>query len=141
MATMPRAGRVLKLNTAISNTLNPALWLINRHKNVVNGIANGISVFRFSSSPDNLNYERWHRNDNEDAPRTYSTHQYDKVFSGSINDSKTLQDTSVSTGKSWHANATAKSNVDNNALLELPRTSVLMELSDRVGALHDVLKY
>ncbi len=30
---------------------------------------------------------------------------------------------------------------NNNSPLEGPRTSVLMELDDRVGALHDVLKY
>lgn len=30
---------------------------------------------------------------------------------------------------------------NNNSPLEGPRTSVLMELPDRVGALHDVLKY
>ena len=32
-------------------------------------------------------------------------------------------------------------NNNNNSPLEGPRTSVLMELTDRVGALHDVLKY
>jgi len=138
---MPRAGHLVKLNTTSSNNLNPARWLINRHKNVVNGIVGGISVIRFSTSPDYLNYETWHRNNYEDALRTSSTHHYDKVITGSVNDNSRWQDISVSTVKSWHANATANSNYNNKALLELPRTSVLMELSDRVGALHDVLKY
>ena len=38
-------------------------------------------------------------------------------------------------------NLNYNSNHNSNSPLEGPRTSVLMELTDRVGALHDVLKY
>ena len=134
---MHRAGRLIQFD----NNLIPSRWLINRHNGIATGIANGISVIRLSTSPDYLNYETWHRNNYEDALRTPSTHHYDKVITGSVNDNRRWRDTSVSTVNSSHADATAKSNSDNKALLELPRTSVLMELSDRVGALHDVLKY
>ena len=71
-----------------------------------------------SSSPDYLNYETWHRDNYE--------HQHLNNGSNHYNHSLGIQHgVSLNQGK----------------VTELPRTSVLMELSDRVGALHDVLKY
>ena len=73
-----------------------------------------------SSSPDYLNYETWHRGNYE---------HHGKVLHN---------------GHHLNDNGRYANHFQGNHLgkpTELPRTSVLMELSDRVGALHDVLKY
>jgi hypothetical protein len=75
-----------------------------------------------SSSPDYLNYETWHRDN-------YEHHNHGKVLQN---------------GHHLNDNGRYANHFQGNHLgkpTELPRTSVLMELSDRVGALHDVLKY
>ena len=72
----------------------------------------------FSTSPDYTNYETWHKDNYEDAEQ--------------------------------HNNILSNTNLSSSSLLpnqqealnpEGPRTSVLMELTDRVGALHDVLRF
>ena len=71
----------------------------------------------FSTSPDYLNYETWHRDNYQHA----SANNNEALLNGQHD---------VSTNKKQQ-----------QSQLEMPRTSVLMELSDNVGALHDVLKY
>ncbi|KAL7507545.1 hypothetical protein ACHAXN_004712 [Cyclotella atomus] len=74
-----------------------------------------VSARCLSSSPDYMNYETWHRDNYQQhgSQPLNSHHAINGNHPPSIKDKQT----------------------------ELPRTSVLMELSDRVGALHDVLKY
>lgn len=69
-----------------------------------------------SSSPDYLNYETWHRDNYEHPLHSPPLHGSHSPLGHGVS---RIQDKAI----------------------ELPRTSVLMELSDRVGALHDVLKY
>ena len=68
----------------------------------------------FSTSPDYTNYETWHKDNYEDAEQ----HNNINLSSSSLlpNQQEALNP-------------------------EGPRTSVLMELTDRVGALHDVLRF
>ena len=73
-----------------------------------------------STSPDYLNYETWHRDNYQHA-------------AASNNARETLN------GRHHDGNVMKQQQQHNQ--LEIPRTSVLMELSDNVGALHDVLKY
>jgi hypothetical protein len=77
-------------------------------------------IARLSSSPDYLAYETWHR-DNYELPHSNNNNAH--------NHDSTIHK------PAW--NGIPK----NQFQRELPRTSVLMELGDRVGALHDVLKY
>lgn len=83
----------------------------------------------FSSSPDYTNYETWH----------------DHRFDDHHLDIMKRQQYYVNGGHGSHAvinmAGSVNDNNSNNSPLEGPRTSVLMELNDRVGALHDVLKY
>lgn len=72
----------------------------------------------FSTSPDYTNYETWHKDNYEDAE------QHNNI----------LNNTNVSSS-SLLPNQQEALNPDG------PRTSVLMELTDRVGALHDVLRF
>ena len=72
----------------------------------------------FSTSPDYTNYETWHKDNYEDAE------QHNNI----------LSNTNVSSS-SLLPNQQEALNPDG------PRTSVLMELTDRVGALHDVLRF
>ena len=72
----------------------------------------------FSTSPDYTNYETWHKDNFEDAE------QHNNI----------LNNTNVSSS-SLLPNQQEALNPDG------PRTSVLMELTDRVGALHDVLRF
>lgn len=74
-----------------------------------------------STSPDYLNYETWHRDNYQHA-------------AASNNDREMLN------GQHHDGNVMKQQQQKHNQL-EIPRTSVLMELSDNVGALHDVLKY
>mmetsp|Transcript_31791 Transcript_31791/g.68011 ORF Transcript_31791/g.68011 Transcript_31791/m.68011 type:complete len:547 (-) Transcript_31791:154-1794(-) len=67
-----------------------------------------------SSQPDYTNYETWHKSNYEQPSNSHSL-------------------------PSIHGHPHQQTSRDLHA--DLPRTSVLMELSDRVGALHDVLKY
>ena len=71
----------------------------------------------FSTSPDYLNYETWHR---DNYQHTSANSNNEALLNGQHDGSTNKQQQSQ---------------------LEMPRTSVLMELSDNVGALHDVLKY
>ena len=73
----------------------------------------------FSTSPDYTNYETWHKDNYEDAE------QHNNI----------LSNTSLSSSSSLLPNQQEALNPDG------PRTSVLMELTDRVGALHDVLRF
>eukprot|EP00956_Cyclotella_meneghiniana_P024551 scaffold49424_cov30-Cyclotella_meneghiniana.AAC.4 len=72
----------------------------------------------FSTSPDYLNYETWHR---DNYQHTSAAANNEALLNGQ------------------HDGNTNKQ--QQQSQLEIPRTSVLMELSDNVGALHDVLKY
>ena len=73
----------------------------------------------FSTSPDYTNYETWHKDNYEDAE------QHNNI----------LDNTNLSSSSSLLPNQQEALNPEG------PRTSVLMELTDRVGALHDVLRF
>ena len=72
----------------------------------------------FSTSPDYTNYETWHKDNYEDAE------QHNNIL-----DNTNLSSSSLLPNQQEALNP------------EGPRTSVLMELTDRVGALHDVLRF
>ena len=72
-----------------------------------------------STSPDYHTYETWHHN-------SYET------IDGPVNGLSSIRPI----GQNF-----TDENPTMQQLAEDPRTSVLMELTDRVGALHDVLKY
>ena len=100
----------------------------------------------FSSSPDYAtSYETWHNNRLTDYYQSEQRRQH-RLVNG--------DGTHCNRGSANSTSSHAVINLDNhsndnahhshyvsNSPLEGPRTSVLMELSDRVGALHDVLKY
>ena len=72
-----------------------------------------------STSPDYLNYETWHRDNYQHAAASNNARE---MLNGQHHDGNVMKH-------------------QQHNQLEIPRTSVLMELSDNVGALHDVLKY
>mmetsp|Transcript_30085 Transcript_30085/g.51193 ORF Transcript_30085/g.51193 Transcript_30085/m.51193 type:complete len:403 (-) Transcript_30085:687-1895(-) len=76
----------------------------------------------FSTSPDYTNYETWHRDNYEDAEEEngFSLQHHHSVKNAASSPPLTLSLTPNKEGA---------------------RTSVLMELTDRVGALHDVLRF
>jgi len=76
-----------------------------------------------STRPDYADYETWHRDNYEDAAAAERT----AGRGGGRNDR--------------HNRRLAVSGLGGSPEAEGPRTSVLMELSDRVGALHDVLRF
>ena len=81
-----------------------------------------------STSPDYTNYESWHKNNYEDESHTAT------AMNASI--------TNLQNNFSQDENSSSSSNSTKfNNPVEGPRTSVLMELTDRVGALHDVLRF
>jgi hypothetical protein len=89
-----------------------------------------------SASPDYTNYETWHRNNYEDPPHQRLHYHHDEANTSHVNGSHRHQLHGL------HNHLNARSTIVNAPSHDgLPRTSVLMELSDRVGALHDVLKY
>ena len=84
----------------------------------------------FSTSPDYTNYESWHKNNYEDESHT--TTAMNNISSTNLD---ILQN-------NFDENSSSSSNsIKFNHPVEGPRTSVLMELTDRVGALHDVLRF
>ena len=84
----------------------------------------------FSTSPDYTNYESWHKNNYEDESHTTTA-----MNNASITNLDILQN-------NFDENSSSSSNSTKfNHPVEGPRTSVLMELTDRVGALHDVLRF
>lgn len=87
-----------------------------------------------SSSPDYINYETWHAHRLDDH-QTFQQRQQQYVHGGHGSHAV------MNNNRINHSNSHPVNLVDNNSPLEGPRTSVLMELNDRVGALHDVLKY
>ena len=116
----------------------------------------------FSTSPDYTNYETWHRTNYEDAEHQHnalSTHHPPchpphknnihliRPGGGGLDDANN----NIHSINGWptlehHHHRTADNeNTEHHPWLplgtELPRTSVLMELTDRVGALHDVLRF
>jgi hypothetical protein len=93
-----------------------------------------------STSPDYVNYETWHRKNYEDGIRsglhvTNGEHHSQEWNSKGKHGANFNIPHNSTNALEWNS-GTQSSNV-----ADLPRTSVLMELSDRVGALHDVLKY
>jgi len=83
-----------------------------------------------STSPDYTNYESWHKKNYEDESHTATT-----AMNASITN---LQNNFIQDENSSSSSTTA---AKFNHPVEGPRTSVLMELTDRVGALHDVLRF
>jgi hypothetical protein len=65
---------------------------------------------------------------------------YDKNHSISAKSTRLFSNASRTDGRGWNGNTQARADSD-VAYEENPRTSLLMELSDRVGVLHDVLRY
>ena len=106
--------RRLLLPTTSSSFLTPAT---STDQNISRKYA---ASYFFSTSPDYTNYETWHKDNYEDAE------QHENI----------LSNTNVlsSLSSSLLPNQ-PEANPDG------PRTSVLMELTDRVGALHDVLRF
>jgi len=85
----------------------------------------------FSTSPDYTNYETWHRDNYEDP-----------TGSGPVNGSPVFLSNNDSLNVHFQRDNTARNNINSTAFYpEGPRTSVLMELSDGVGALHNVLRF
>jgi len=82
-----------------------------------------------STSPDYTNYESWHKNNYEDH-ESHTTTAMNNTPNLDILQNNFDENCSNST-------TTTKFNHP----VEGPRTSVLMELTDRVGALHDVLRF
>ena len=80
-----------------------------------------------STSPDYTNYESWHKNNYEDESHTTTANNTNLDI---------LQNNFQDENSSSSSNSTKF-----NHPVEGPRTSVLMELTDRVGALHDVLRF
>eukprot|EP00580_Thalassiosira_gravida_P000671 CAMPEP_0201618734 /NCGR_PEP_ID=MMETSP0492-20130828/39805_1 /ASSEMBLY_ACC=CAM_ASM_000837 /TAXON_ID=420259 /ORGANISM="Thalassiosira gravida, Strain GMp14c1" /LENGTH=181 /DNA_ID=CAMNT_0048087407 /DNA_START=29 /DNA_END=571 /DNA_ORIENTATION=- len=76
--------------------------------------------YSFSTSPDYTNYETWHRDNYEE----------DTVAAVGSN--------GRTTDAAFHSLNTIRNFHPSN---EVPRMSVLMELKDGVGALHDVLRF
>mmetsp|Transcript_17904 Transcript_17904/g.32360 ORF Transcript_17904/g.32360 Transcript_17904/m.32360 type:complete len:124 (-) Transcript_17904:366-737(-) len=85
----------------------------------------------FSTSPDYTNYETWHRDNYEDP-----------TGSGPVNGSPVFLSNNDSLNVYFQRDNTARNDINSTAFHpEGPRTSVLMELSDGVGALHNVLRF
>jgi hypothetical protein len=82
----------------------------------------------FSTSPDYTNYESWHKNNYEDESHTTTAMNNTNLDILQNNLDENSRSSSTSAAKFNHP-------------VEGPRTSVLMELTDRVGALHDVLRF
>ena len=83
----------------------------------------------FSTSPDYTNYESWHKNNYEDESHHTTTAMNNTnldILQNNLDENS--RSSSTSAAKFNHP-------------VEGPRTSVLMELTDRVGALHDVLRF
>ena len=82
----------------------------------------------FSTSPDYTNYESWHKNNYEDESHTTTTAMNNTNLDILQNNLDENSSNSTTAAKFNHP-------------VEGSRTSVLMELTDRVGALHDVLRF
>ena len=83
----------------------------------------------FSTSPDYTNYESWHKNNYEGQSHTTTA----------MNTTLNLDILQNNLDENSSNNSTTAAKF--NHPVEGPRTSVLMELTDRVGALHDVLRF
>lgn len=81
-----------------------------------------------STSPDYTNYESWHKNNYEDESHNNTT---------TNNTNLDILQNNFQDENSSNSTTAAKFNHP----VEGPRTSVLMELTDSVGALHDVLRF
>ena len=110
------SSSAVAIENNIANNLNHP-----QERQCKNNNINTTKLCFFSTSPDYTNYETWHRSNYEDAE--HQQQQYD-----------------VSTkAASMTASSAASAALAFNP--EGPRTSVLMELTDSVGALHDVLRF
>ena len=109
--------RRLLLPTTNSSFLTPAT---STDQNISRKYA---ASYFFSTSPDYTNYETWHKDNYEDAEQHENILSNTNVLSSSSSSSSSLLPNQP------------EANPDG------PRTSVLMELTDRVGALHDVLRF
>ena len=113
-AASSSSSAAVAIENNLANNLNHP-----QERQCKNNSINTAKLCFFSTSPDYTNYETWHRSNYEDAE--HQQQQYD-----------------VST-KAASMTATASAASAFNP--EGPRTSVLMELTDSVGALHDVLRF
>ena len=114
-AASSSSSAAVAIENNLANNLNHP-----QERQCKNNSINTAKLCFFSTSPDYTNYETWHRSNYEDAE--HQQQQYD-----------------VSTKNAASMTATASAASAFNP--EGPRTSVLMELTDSVGALHDVLRF
>ena len=96
---------------------------------------NNVKHHLLSTQPDYNTYESWHETN-------YENHDSNARTSQSHHNNNSRNNGSGIAEFAMNPQPPNLNSLDNDGRnIEVPRTSVLMELSDRVGALHDVLKF